>query len=274
MKRMFAFGCSFTGYGWPTWADIVGQSFDYYENWGSSGSGNYLISSRIVECDAVHKITKGDVVLVMFTSIPRIDFYNGNHWSMNGNIFNTHAKQFEQEWRDNNWSVEQGFYNTWMAIKQAKVFLESLGCEYKFMRAFDILSSTLGDTTGLNKYNDGLDNFTTQQKDSSFYKTYDSDISYCFGDEPTMLSWLQENISSPSGYPLYKFKKAGNNTNYTDYHPTVKHHEKWCTEFLSDYYTNKLDPFIIENNIPLEDNALIGSHNFNLKRNYGKFLLG
>ena len=49
MKRLFAFGCSFTGYGWPTWADIIGQSFDYYENWGKSGIGNYLISSRVVE---------------------------------------------------------------------------------------------------------------------------------------------------------------------------------------------------------------------------------
>lgn len=264
---MFAFGCSFTSYGWPTWADIVGQSFDYYENWGLQGSGNYLISSAITECNSVNKITKDDVVLVMFTSIPRIDFYNGHHWSKNGNIFNAHSKPFEKDWRDNNWSFAQGFYNTWIAIKQAKLFLESLGCEYKFMKAFDISSSTTDDINLSNA-------FVTQPNEKMFYEIYNADINSYFTDEPTMLSWVQKNISSPSGYPLYTFKKAGVRTNYADYHPTIKHHELWCSTFLSKYYTNKLDSTVIENNIPLDDNAKIGSHSFNLKRNFGKFLLG
>lgn len=34
MTRLFTFGCSFTKFFWPTWADILGQEFDYYENWG------------------------------------------------------------------------------------------------------------------------------------------------------------------------------------------------------------------------------------------------
>ena len=263
MRRMFSFGCSFTSYGWPTWADIVGQSFDYYENCGASGTGNYLISSRIVECDAVHKLTKDDVVLVMFTSIPRIDFYNGYQWSMNGNIFNSHAKPFEKEWRDNNWSVTQGFYNTWIAIKQTKLFLESIGCEYKFMRAFDISPVDWGDSTAVTINKNELERL--------FYKTYEIDINLLFDNEPVMISWLSAEVGL--GHPLYTFKKAGDNVDYTDYHPTVKHHEKWCELFLSNYYTNKLDATIIENNIPLEDNALIRNHKFNLKINRGKFLL-
>jgi len=257
MKRLFAFGCSFTGYGWPTWADIVGQSFDYYENWGRSGSGNYLISSRVVECHQVNKITKDDVVLVMFTSIPRIDFYNGS-WSMNGNIYNSHSKPYEDAWRNNNWSFTQGFYNTWMAVQQTKVFLDSLGCKYKLMRAFDI-SATSGHE---------LNNFQITETERKFFEIYSNDIGSYFGDEPIMLNWIQK-----SSYPFYTFKKAGRNNNWIDYHPTIKHHEEWCRLFLSEYYTNKLDSVQIENNIPLEDNAFIMHHKFNIQRNYGQFLL-
>jgi len=43
-RRLFAFGCSFTQYKWPTWADILGKSFDLSYNLGKSGdwiSWNY-----------------------------------------------------------------------------------------------------------------------------------------------------------------------------------------------------------------------------------------
>ena len=257
MKRLFAFGCSFTGYGCPTWADIIGQSFDYYENWGKSGIGNYLISSRVVECDSVNKITKDDVVMVMFTSIPRIDFYNGN-WCMNGNIYNSHSKPYEDEWRNNNWSFTQGFYNTWIAIKQTKTFLESIGCEYKFMRAFDI-SPSLGHE---------INDFEFGMHEEKFFDAYTKEIDYYFGSEPTMLNWLNK-----TPYPLYKFKKAGNLNNWVDYHPTIKHHEEWCSRFLSEYYTNKLDWQEIENNMPLDDNSLILTHDFRINRKSGNVLL-
>ena len=40
-SRFFAFGCSFTSYYWPTWADIIGQEFsDRYYNLAMCGAGN------------------------------------------------------------------------------------------------------------------------------------------------------------------------------------------------------------------------------------------
>ena len=30
--RLFAFGCSLTRYHWPTWADILGQSYYEFQN--------------------------------------------------------------------------------------------------------------------------------------------------------------------------------------------------------------------------------------------------
>ena len=38
--RLYTFGCSMTSYFYPTWADILGQEFSYYENWGEPGAGN------------------------------------------------------------------------------------------------------------------------------------------------------------------------------------------------------------------------------------------
>lgn len=50
MSRLFAFGCSFTHYKWPTWADIVARDFKVYENWGRGGAGNFYPYSALIEC--------------------------------------------------------------------------------------------------------------------------------------------------------------------------------------------------------------------------------
>ena len=48
-KRAFVFGCSFTQYYWPTWADILGREFNKFENWGQCGGGNqFIFNSGIV----------------------------------------------------------------------------------------------------------------------------------------------------------------------------------------------------------------------------------
>ena len=73
MKRFYAFGCSFTQYNWPTWADLIGSEFDEYENWGSSGSGNHLIFNRVIECHQRNQFTEDDTVVVQWTNYFRED---------------------------------------------------------------------------------------------------------------------------------------------------------------------------------------------------------
>ena len=46
-NRLFVFGCSFTMYAWPTYADFLGYEFDHYENWGFPGLGNRAIAERV-----------------------------------------------------------------------------------------------------------------------------------------------------------------------------------------------------------------------------------
>ena len=87
MSRFFAFGCSFTKYIWLTWADLISDQFDYYENWGASGGGNHYIFNSVHECNQRNNFKVGDTVIVCWSSTTRIDFYKSREWSRFGNIY-------------------------------------------------------------------------------------------------------------------------------------------------------------------------------------------
>jgi len=264
MKRLFTFGCSFTKYKWPTWADIIGQSFEYYENWGMPGIGNRLISNKLVECHHINNITKDDVVLVMFTSIPRIDFYNDRHWSGAGNIFNTLKKEHEKLWIEKNWSITQGYYDTWMAVKNTKVLLNSIGCQYKLFKAFNIrpdLPSEFGGVMG-NRYL-----FTTGM-DSKFLKIYNEDIDTNFEINESML----DSIPNENEYYIFSNDTTRNLKNVKDFHPTIKHHEAWCKKYLFEYYTNKVNVPQLESYInfdEISENKVKNYASINISHEFG-----
>lgn len=78
--RLYTFGCSMTQYYYPTWADILGREFSYYENWGNGGRGNLFIFNSVIECLARNKITEKDTIIVMWSAISRFDYYKNNNW--------------------------------------------------------------------------------------------------------------------------------------------------------------------------------------------------
>ena len=78
--RVFTFGCSMTNYHWPTWADIIGEQWEYYQNWGRPGAGNNFIFNSIIECDTRNNFTYDDLVLIMWSGVARIDYYQQNSW--------------------------------------------------------------------------------------------------------------------------------------------------------------------------------------------------
>jgi hypothetical protein len=78
-----------TSYIWPTWADILGSQFEHFENWGLSGAGNTCIFNSIIECDSRNKFTPDDLILIMWSGIARIDYYQQNSW---GHLHNRFAK--------------------------------------------------------------------------------------------------------------------------------------------------------------------------------------
>lgn len=88
MHRIFIFGCSFTQYIWPTWADILEHDNNNVYNYGLSGIGNLGIFHRIIEADLRHKFTKNDSLYILWTTWQREDRFVEGRWRRHGNVYN------------------------------------------------------------------------------------------------------------------------------------------------------------------------------------------
>jgi len=103
-KRIFTFGCSFTGYNWATWANILGEEFQECEfyNYGQSGAGNVYISNMVTQADCVHNFTDDDLVIVNWTNVSREDRYSEKkeEWIRSGNIYSqdVFSEVFVKNW--------------------------------------------------------------------------------------------------------------------------------------------------------------------------------
>jgi hypothetical protein len=127
-KRFFSFGCSFTSYMWPTWADVISKEMPDAEffNLGKSGSGNMLISLRIAEANNRFKFTDTDLIMVMFTTYVREDRWVNDSWITPGNIYNNsvYPKEWVKEFAD-----ERGYLIRDAAlIDMSMKYLNSLPC--------------------------------------------------------------------------------------------------------------------------------------------------
>ena len=128
MIKMFAFGCSFTDYTWPTWADILGVEYGYYENWGKCGAGNQYIFNSLIE--ASNHISKNDHVYIMWTTVVREDRWRAGRWWTPGSIYN-------QNIYDDGYvkyvDPTGNFIRDCYLIRAARIILEKIGCKYTFM---------------------------------------------------------------------------------------------------------------------------------------------
>lgn len=218
-KRLYTFGCSFTSYFYPTWADFIGSQFDVYENWGQSGAGNFYIGTQVYECNQINKFTSDDTVLVMFTNYTRHDLINNNSEFMTcGNIYSQGC--YDDNFIEKYWSPEHGFYTTWFAINSTYQLLKNIGCNFKFMLAFDLR----------------LQNQYTNIIDYEFVKPR---MFHCYDDLKTIT-------------PEINLKDFINKNNYyefdigVDFHPTINDHYNWVKNILPDLYDNKMDELLIK----------------------------
>jgi len=141
MSRFFAFGCSFTAsHNRPTWADIVGREFDFYENYARGGSGNQYIFNQLIECNTRRKFTPDDTVIIMWTSITREDRYVKDSWIGPGNIYN--QELYPKDWVKQ-FACERGYLIRDLAvITAAKDLLKYWGVKYKFLAMMPIVNPT------------------------------------------------------------------------------------------------------------------------------------
>jgi hypothetical protein len=122
MSRLFTFGCSFTNWPWPTWADIIAHDLAIpHHNWGLSGLGNVGIHSRLIECDLRNTFTKDDIILVVWSSWSREDRYDtkihcgGTKWTATGDVMFSYDKDFIK----NYWSINNDLMKNSTAIISA-----------------------------------------------------------------------------------------------------------------------------------------------------------
>lgn len=133
MSRLFMFGCSFTRYLWPTWANIL--EYDRQcpsEIWAFGGRGNIAISHTLLEAYLTKNITIDDKIIINWSSWPREDRYNRGWWAKGGVwTGNEHTDDF----RENYWSVENDCMKNLSAIVFANMSIpidyQSHMCEYE-----------------------------------------------------------------------------------------------------------------------------------------------
>jgi hypothetical protein len=145
--RLYTFGCSMTQYHWPTWADIVGTCWNEFENWGRPGAGNQYIFNSVIECDARNNFNSNDTVLIMWSSISRIDYYQFNAWG------NLHSKYPDKNNSDYPVCCPEGYEILSFAYMRAiEEFLKSKKVTFKMLSwhpyksssdAYKLYSSTI-----------------------------------------------------------------------------------------------------------------------------------
>lgn len=96
-NRIFTFGCSYTLYQWPTWADILiyDTSIEGF-NYALPGLGNVGIMHRLIEADIRHKFNENDCILICWSDWTREDRYLNGGWKRYGNVYNNdfYSKKF------------------------------------------------------------------------------------------------------------------------------------------------------------------------------------
>jgi len=140
MKRLFTFGCSFTQWNWPTWADILGRNYDHYENWGISGIGNRAIAQRVSECVLKNQLTDQDTVIIQWTDYHRFDQHIKDllpecSWRLGGSL---HVKSTEIEYIRDTWHEGSYIYESLNAIHYVRTLLATTPTKFVMISRTDM----------------------------------------------------------------------------------------------------------------------------------------
>lgn len=222
-KRFFAFGCSFTSWHWPTWADIIGQQFsekDYY-NFGICASGNEFAFNRLAEAHARFNIDKDDLVIICWTNFAREDRYINGAWQTAGNIFTQdfYPKEWVKKWFD----IKGALIKTSGCIVGASHLLDSTKCTYLFTSMMPMQQIDQFDSLFASKELEDV--FTTYQK--YYDKIQISMVEHLYGKG----NWI-----NPEPIKVKFFQT--DNCPWEDHHPTPIQHLRYVDEVIMNNIKN------------------------------------
>lgn len=214
LGRLYTFGCSFTSYNWPTWADIL-LSLYPGENWGQGGAGNKFVLESLIECHVTNRIQPEDTIIIMLSSFAREDRYLDGGWKLFGNVYNS-KPLYDEYFLNKYWSDKGAFLHNLNYISGCIEILKSLKCKWLMGYAFP-----------MHRFADNADN-TIQLVDNieSFQKYF------------TFIDEHKENIIEEplfrDSYPGSSWKLAGWGKNIIDGHPTPATHYEWLEKNVLD----------------------------------------
>lgn len=236
MSRLFTFGCSFTNYAWPTWADFLGLEFEHFENWGVPGIGNVAIANRVSECFVKNNITEDDTVVIQWSGHLRNDYHlfreetgrdAANGWKTKGSMFSyTNVNLYDKKWQDNFFDEESYIMLSLNAIYTTMQLVKSTNCKWKM--------TTLGEFNKLGtdniikplNYNESLPIKSTNLWDSELFLPYKK-------------IWDNKNWIMPIGTYTWKTPElfyvwlAGKKkVKWTDPHPSPESGIDWLYNIL------------------------------------------
>ena len=239
MKRLFVFGCSYTSWNWPTWADLYAQEFDYYENWGLPGLGNRAIAERVAECNFKNKFTEDDTVVIQWSSHLRHDwlkFTEDDHesWKTKGSIFNYHnVEKFSKHFLDTFFDEKAYFLHTLNNILLTTGLLKSTKCKF-FMTSISKLN-TLGSDI---PHQDGHgENIRNNPKLSNAWEEFGlQEYSKIFEED----HWLQPiGLHGWNRPDLSWWFTDDSNNKWVELHPSPQQHLSWLQSNLSQELTDE-----------------------------------
>ena len=222
-NRLFTFGCSCTGYHYPTWADLLGSQFKEFYNLGLSGMGNRYIQQMVYEANHHKKFTSDDTIIVMFSSYLRNDTWLTDlKWPSRGPVYlPSNQDIYNNWWKKNHWSLEWGLMDSWSSVHAVKQILDNTGVKYKLLNSMPLKDKLEEGTSDSDIFEYDMTNFNYEDILDIEFPVWHMAESYGFTKED-----------------LYTFCIDG--VEEKELHPTIEMYTRFIKEFLPEFYNEDL----------------------------------
>lgn len=142
--RIFALGCSYTNYFYPTWPSILSTEFNKpVYNLGMSGASNPFITSQLMQLSHYYDLTENDVVIICWSLHGRVSKLGMEYWDTDNQWYHTggfvnldvvwnHVKMVPLTYRTN-------LLNSLIAVKSALLLQNTLPCKFYNFQMADVI---------------------------------------------------------------------------------------------------------------------------------------
>ena len=214
MKRLFVFGCSFTKYRWPTWADFLSTNYDEYYNYAQTGAGNRFIFEQLVETSMSYDFTADDTIVIVWSTYQRHDLFKDGKWITPGNVLQAEPI-FDDDYVRKYFDIEGSVMHTLNYIRAAQEILGGWKADW-YMGSMRSLLNPLSE-------NNFLTNILRSPRTQSIFTEFPKLTKY--GPVFEHDNWLSVSLSGYVNQFYLDRDFIG-----SDHHPTPTMHLNWLSE--------------------------------------------